>query len=212
MGDPIGAARHAGKALAPDGTVVLIEPFANDRVEHNVSPVARVFYSASTALCTAHAVSDGGRLVLGAQAGEARFAEVFRKAGFVHFRRALATPSANPRHARGSHRQHRFESSRTEVDSRNAHRASFEHDDGCSGAGDDDAPRRHHTARQRKRSRSSQLAASLRDRWRRPIRIDALSESAPHVRVSTDARGDAPPFVGSVEPASETRAIRAVSF
>lgn len=92
MGDPIRAARHAGKTLAPDGTVMLIEPFASDRVEDNVSPVARLFYSASTALCTAHAISDGGRLVLGAQAGEARFADVFRKAGFAHFRRALATP------------------------------------------------------------------------------------------------------------------------
>jgi SAM-dependent methyltransferase len=92
MGDPMAAARYAARALAPDGTVMLIEPFANDRVEDNISPVARLYYSASTALCCAHAIADGGRLVLGAQAGEARLADVFRKTGFTHFRRAAETP------------------------------------------------------------------------------------------------------------------------
>ena len=92
MGDPIAAARHAAEVLAPDGTVMLVEPFANDRVEDNISPVARLYYAASTMLCCAHSISDGGHLVLGAQAGEARLAEVFRKAGFTHFRRAAETP------------------------------------------------------------------------------------------------------------------------
>lgn len=92
MGDPIAAATHAAKSLAPDGTVMLVEPFANDRVEDNISPVARLYYAASTMICCAHSISDGGRLVLGAQAGEARLAEVFRKAGFTRFRRAAATP------------------------------------------------------------------------------------------------------------------------
>lgn len=92
MGDPVAAAAHAAKALAPDGTVMLLEPFANDRVEDNISPVARMYYAASTTICCAHAISEGGRLVLGAQAGEARLGDVFRKAGFTRFRRALATP------------------------------------------------------------------------------------------------------------------------
>jgi ubiquinone/menaquinone biosynthesis C-methylase UbiE len=92
MGDPIAAARHAARVLAPDGTVMLVEPFANDRVEDNISPVARLYYAASTTLCCAHAISEGGSLVLGAQAGEARLAEVFRKAGFASFRRAAETP------------------------------------------------------------------------------------------------------------------------
>jgi len=92
MGDPVAAARHAAKALAPDGTVMLVEPFANDRVEDNVSPVARMYYAASTTICCAHAISDGGRLVLGAQAGEARLRDVFYKAGFTRFRRAFETP------------------------------------------------------------------------------------------------------------------------
>jgi 2-polyprenyl-3-methyl-5-hydroxy-6-metoxy-1,4-benzoquinol methylase len=92
MGDPVAAAAHAAKAIAPDGTVMLIEPFANDRVEDNVSPVARLYYAASTTICCAHAISEGGRLVLGAQAGEARLADVFRKAGFTRFRRAFETP------------------------------------------------------------------------------------------------------------------------
>jgi SAM-dependent methyltransferase len=92
MGDPVAAARHAALTLAPGGTVMLVEPFANDRVEDNISPVARLYYAASTTLCCAHAISEGGRVVLGAQAGEARLAEVFRKAGFSHFRRAAETP------------------------------------------------------------------------------------------------------------------------
>lgn len=92
MGDPVAAARYAESVLAPGGTVMLIEPFANDRLEDNVSPVARLYYAASTTLCCAHAIADGGQLVLGAQAGEARLAEVFRKAGFRHFRRAAETP------------------------------------------------------------------------------------------------------------------------
>ncbi|MBK8160325.1 MAG: methyltransferase domain-containing protein [Rhodospirillaceae bacterium] len=92
MGDPVAAAAHAAKALAPDGTVMLVEPFANDKVEDNISPVARIYYAASTMICCAHAISEGGRLVLGAQAGEARLADVFRKAGFTRFRRAAATP------------------------------------------------------------------------------------------------------------------------
>ncbi|MDQ7249597.1 class I SAM-dependent methyltransferase [Dongia sedimenti] len=92
MGDPVAAATHACKALAPGGTVMLVEPFANDRVEDNISPVARMYYAASTMICCAHAISEGGRTVLGAQAGEARLAEVFRKAGFTQFRRAFETP------------------------------------------------------------------------------------------------------------------------
>ena len=92
MGDPLAAVRHAAEVLAPDGAVLLVEPFANDRVEENLSPVARLYYAASTTLCCAHAISEGGHLVLGAQAGEARLAEVFRKGGFTHFRRAAETP------------------------------------------------------------------------------------------------------------------------
>ncbi len=91
MGDPVAAAAHAANAIARDGTVMLVEPFANDRVEDNVSPVARLYYAASTTLCCAHAISEGGRMVLGAQAGEARLADVFRKAGFTRFRRAAET-------------------------------------------------------------------------------------------------------------------------
>jgi trans-aconitate methyltransferase len=97
LGDPVAAVRYAAQNLAPGGTVMLNEPFANDRVEDNivadnVSPIARLYYSASTTMCCAHAISEGGHMVLGAQAGEARLAEVFRKAGFTHFRRAAETP------------------------------------------------------------------------------------------------------------------------
>ncbi len=92
LGDPVAAARHAAQSLAPGGTVMLVEPFANDRVEDNGGTVGRLFYSASALICCAHAISEGGTLVLGAQAGPARLREVFRRAGFTHFREAARTP------------------------------------------------------------------------------------------------------------------------
>jgi SAM-dependent methyltransferase len=92
LGDPVAAASHARSVLAPGGTVLLVEPFAEDRLENNLTPIARMYYAGSTAICCAHAISEGGSLVLGAQAGEARLSEVFRKAGFTRFRRAAATP------------------------------------------------------------------------------------------------------------------------
>lgn len=92
MGDPVAAAAHAAETLAPDGTVMLVEPFANDKVDDNLSLAGQLYYAASTTICCAHAISEGGAMVLGAQAGQARLAEVFRKAGFTRFRRAAETP------------------------------------------------------------------------------------------------------------------------
>jgi SAM-dependent methyltransferase len=92
LGDPVAAARRAADVLAPGGTVMLVEPFAHDRVEDNLSTVGQLYYAGSSLICCAHAISEGGRLVLGAQAGPRRLAEGFRKAGFTHFRRAAETP------------------------------------------------------------------------------------------------------------------------
>lgn len=92
LGDPVAAARHAADVLAPGGTVLLVEPFAHDKVEDNLSPVGQLYYAGSSLICCAHAISEGGKLVLGAQAGPRRLAEVFRKAGFTHFRVAASTP------------------------------------------------------------------------------------------------------------------------
>jgi hypothetical protein len=92
MGDPVGAARHAHGALRPGGTVLLVEPFANDRLEDNQNPVGRMFYAASTFVCTPNSLSQEVGLGLGAQAGEARLRDVFTEAGFSHFRRAAETP------------------------------------------------------------------------------------------------------------------------
>ena len=89
---PVAAARHAAAALTPDGTVMLIEPFANDRVEDNLNPVGRMFYSASTMICTPASKAQEVGLALGAQAGEARLREVVTKGGFTRFRRATQTP------------------------------------------------------------------------------------------------------------------------
>ena len=92
MGDPVGAARHVRSSLAPDGTWMLVEPFAHDRVEHNLNPVGRVFYGASTLICTQASLAQEVGLALGAQAGEARLREVLREAGFGQVRRATETP------------------------------------------------------------------------------------------------------------------------
>ena len=92
MGDPVGAARYARGALAPGGTVMLVEPNASDALEENAGVVGRLYYSASTTVCCAHAISEGGDDVLGAQAGEERLAAVFAEAGFGHWRRAAESP------------------------------------------------------------------------------------------------------------------------
>ena len=92
MGDPVGAARHAFQALCDDGAVLLVEPFAKDRLEDNLNPVGRMFYAASTFVCTPNSLSQEVGLGLGAQAGEARLRGVFQEAGFQRFRRATETP------------------------------------------------------------------------------------------------------------------------
>jgi 2-polyprenyl-3-methyl-5-hydroxy-6-metoxy-1,4-benzoquinol methylase len=92
MGDPVGAAAHVRKSLQPDGTWLIVEPFANDKLEDNLNPVGRVFYSASTFICTPASRSQEVGACLGAQAGEARLREVVTKGGFKRFRRATETP------------------------------------------------------------------------------------------------------------------------
>ena len=92
MGDPIGAGRHVRETLADGGTWMIVEPFAGDRVEDNLNPVGRIFYSASTLVCTPCSLSQDGAMGLGAQAGEKRLREVASAAGFGHFRRATQTP------------------------------------------------------------------------------------------------------------------------
>ena len=92
MGDPVGAARHAHEALKPGGTVLLVEPFANDTLQQNLNPVGRLFYAASTCICTPNSLSQEVGLGLGAQAGEQRLRHVFMDAGFASFRRATETP------------------------------------------------------------------------------------------------------------------------
>jgi SAM-dependent methyltransferase len=92
MGDPEGAARHVLETLDSDGTWMIVEPFANDKLEDNLNPVGRVFYSASTMFCTPASLSQEVGLGLGAQAGEARLSNVIRAAGFTRVRRATETP------------------------------------------------------------------------------------------------------------------------
>jgi 2-polyprenyl-3-methyl-5-hydroxy-6-metoxy-1,4-benzoquinol methylase len=101
MGDPAGASAHVRSALKPDGTWMIVEPFAEDATEANHNPVGRIFYSASTLLCVPASISQEVGAALGAQAGEARLKTVVTAGGFSQFRRATQTPfnlvfEANP--------------------------------------------------------------------------------------------------------------------
>ena len=92
MGDPAGAARHVRNTLAPEGTWMIVEPMAGDRIEDNLNPVGRAYYGFSTLLCTPASLSQEVGLALGAQAGEARIRDVVTAGGFTQFRRAAETP------------------------------------------------------------------------------------------------------------------------
>ncbi len=92
MGDPVGASAHIRESLAADGTWMIVEPNAQDHLEDNLNPVGRVFYGASTVICTPASLSQEVGLALGAQAGEERLTEVVRQGGFTRVRRATETP------------------------------------------------------------------------------------------------------------------------
>ena len=92
LGDPLGAARRAAEALAPDGTCMLVEPFAGDTLSDNLNPVGRFYYGFSTLVCTPGSLSQPGQAGLGTQAGEAKLSEVLQAAGFAGVRRAAETP------------------------------------------------------------------------------------------------------------------------
>ncbi len=100
MGDPVGAARHVHDVLAPDGTWMIVEPQAGDRIEDNLNPVGRAYYGFSTLLCTPASLSQEVGLALGAQAGEARIRDVVTAGGMSRFRRATETPFNNVFEAR----------------------------------------------------------------------------------------------------------------
>jgi SAM-dependent methyltransferase len=92
MGDPVGAARHVRSTLRPDGTWMIVEPYATDRVEGNINPIGRAYYAFSTLLCTPASLSQDVGLALGAQAGEARIRDVVEAGGFTRFQRVAETP------------------------------------------------------------------------------------------------------------------------
>ena len=92
MGDPVGASAHVRQSLKPDGAWLIVEPFANDRLEDNLNPVGRIFYAVSTFICTPASRAQEVGACLGAQAGQARIASVVADGGFTRFRRATQTP------------------------------------------------------------------------------------------------------------------------
>jgi 2-polyprenyl-3-methyl-5-hydroxy-6-metoxy-1,4-benzoquinol methylase len=92
MGDPAGAASHVLSALNPDGTWMVVEPFANDDTADNLNPIGRMFYSASTMVCTPASRAQEVGLALGTQAGPKRLTEVIKAGGFKRVRVATQTP------------------------------------------------------------------------------------------------------------------------
>ncbi|HET7327668.1 MAG TPA: methyltransferase domain-containing protein [Nocardioidaceae bacterium] len=92
MGDPIGAARHVRESIDDDGTWMIVEPMAGDRVEDNLNPVGRAYYGFSTLLCTPSSLAQDVGLALGTQAGPARVRDVVTAGGFSSFRSAAETP------------------------------------------------------------------------------------------------------------------------
>jgi hypothetical protein len=92
MGDPVGASAHVRETLQPDGTWMIVEPFAHDDLSANLNPVGRVYYAASTMICTPASLAQEVGLGLGAQAGEVKLRQVVSAGGFTRFRRAAETP------------------------------------------------------------------------------------------------------------------------
>ena len=92
MGDPVGAARHIRSSLAEEGTWLLVEPMAGDSVAANLNPIGRLFYSASTLVCTPSARSQPGGWALGAQATDEQLRSITAQGGFSRFRRAVDSP------------------------------------------------------------------------------------------------------------------------
>ena len=92
MGDLVGASAHVLQTLDSDGTWMVVEPYANDRLEDNLNPVGRVFYGVSTVVCMPASLDQEVGLGLGAQAGEARLRDVIMEGGFTRVRRATETP------------------------------------------------------------------------------------------------------------------------
>ena len=92
MGDPVGAAAHVRQSLKKDGTWMVIEPMAGDRLEDNLNPIGRLFYGGSTLVCVPTSLAQEVGAALGGQAGEARLREVITDGGFGRVRRATETP------------------------------------------------------------------------------------------------------------------------
>jgi 2-polyprenyl-3-methyl-5-hydroxy-6-metoxy-1,4-benzoquinol methylase len=92
MGDPVGAAAHVRQSLKPDGTWMIVEPMAGDRLEQNLNPVGRLYYAGSTLVCVPTSLSQEVGTALGAQAGEAKLREAITAGGFRNVRRATETP------------------------------------------------------------------------------------------------------------------------
>jgi hypothetical protein len=83
--------KQAWKSLKSDGTCMIVEPMANDKLEDNLNLIGKTFFAASTLVCVPNSVADHGP-ALGAQAGEIKIRDIIKLAGFTRFRRSAQTP------------------------------------------------------------------------------------------------------------------------
>ena len=90
--DSEGASAYVLESLKPNGTWMIVEPFANDKLEDNFNPVGRLYYSASTTICTPASRSHKVGAALGNQVSEPKLRDVVTGGGFTQFRLATHTP------------------------------------------------------------------------------------------------------------------------
>ncbi len=91
MGNPSGVSEHVLHSLEPDGSWMIVEPFASDKTEENHNPLGRLFFGASTTVCVPCSLASNGP-GLGAQAGPKKIEDIVKGVGFTKFRIATKNP------------------------------------------------------------------------------------------------------------------------
>lgn len=92
MVDPEGCARAIRGALKDGGAWFVVEPNVSDKLEENIGPVGRAFYSFSSLQCMPASLAHGGK-GYGACMGPGKLNDIARGAGFT---RAERLPIENP--------------------------------------------------------------------------------------------------------------------
>jgi SAM-dependent methyltransferase len=88
LGDPGGALRRIERALANDGTCMIVEPNDSADALSNINPVGRAFTATSVVLCLPTTIDQDGRYALGNHAGQIALRAIASDAGL----RGVAVP------------------------------------------------------------------------------------------------------------------------